>query len=288
MQTDEQYGSPPDVKTRAQQYWLLLIRFTRRCGPAVLTLGASAVIGWLAANSVSDYTQGGWEIHFIERGIGLNLHFHHWYYGLPMYLIAFAIIESNTTVSIFLFGLGQTLSAHSFINEGGIPSIIEGGATWQIPSQIYFPLVTVLALLYAFFLIRREEWLTRAKEREEISESYLCLKVRTAEVVQHLDDWAAKYLTHKKRHLDKDTGIQYGHWHALDSDARGEWQLDYVVSPFDDQLNLLVVRLQHIPLEGRAGELDDRIREMDAALQPLVVPAVNGPQVAIKAFAQVR
>jgi small neutral amino acid transporter SnatA (MarC family) len=31
---------------------------------------------------------------------------------------------------------------------------------------------------------------------------------------------------------------------------------------------------------GCAGQLDDWIREMDAALQPLAVPAINGPDAA--------
>src|SRR5512135_3127783 len=201
----------PDWKFRVAQDWFLLVRFTRRYGMAMLALIASAVIGWGIANSVSDYTKGGWEIHFIQRGIGLNLHFHHWYYGIPLGLLAFALIEWNATVSIFLFGLGQTLAAHSFINEHGIPSIVEGGATWQISPEIYFPIVTALALLYAFFIIRRQEWLLRAKEREEISESYLCLKERTAEVLVCLNDWAARYLTHKKTHLDRYTLVEYGH-----------------------------------------------------------------------------
>lgn len=277
-------GAPLDAKTRFKQYWLLLARFTRRYGPAVLTLLASVVIGWFAANGVSDYTQGGWEIHFIERGIGLNLHFHHWYYGIPLGLLAFAIIEWNATVSIFLFGLGQTLGAHSFINEGGIPSLIEGGATWRIAPEIYFPIVTAFALLYAFFIIRREEWLQRAKEREEISESYLCPKSQTDEVVRDINTWGAKYFTSKKEQIDPDTKIRYGHLQALDSKTDSEWQFDYVLSPFDDQLDLLVVRLHHIPLEGRAGELDDRIRELDAALQPIAQPAIGGPQAALKAF----
>jgi hypothetical protein len=106
------------------------------------------------------------------------------------------------------------------------------------------------------------------------------------EVLLCLDNWAARYLTHKKVHLDRDTKIEYGHWHALDRAANGEWQLDYVVSPFDDRLNLLVVRLQHVPLQGRAGELDNRISEMDAALKPLAVPAVAGPEAAQNAFAE--
>ncbi len=285
MTANARIGAPLDAKTRLKEYWLLLARFSRRYAPAVLTLIASAVIGWLAANGVSDYTKGGWEIHVIERGIGLNLHFHHWYYGIPLGLLAFAIIEWNTTVSIFLFGLGQTLAAHSFINEGGIPSLIEGGETWRVSPEVYFPIVTAFALLYAFFILRREEWLQRAKEREEISESYLCPKARTVDVIRQIDDWAGKYLTHKKQHTDPDTKIQYGHWQTLDGATNSEWQMDYVLSPFDDQLNLLVVRLQHIPLEGRAGELDDWIRELDAALQPLAQPAIGGPQAALKTFA---
>ncbi len=269
---------------RLEQNWFLFIRFTRRYGVAVGVLVASAVIGWWVANSVSDYTKGGWEIHFIQRGIGLNIHFHHWYYGIPLALLAFGLIEWHSTVSIFLFGLGQTLAAHSFINERGIPSIIEGGATWRVPPEVYFPIVTAVSLLYAFFIIRRQEWLLRAKEREEISESYLCLKTETTNVLQCLNDWAGKYLTHKKTHIDQDTQIEYGHWRAFDRAANGEWQLDYVVSPFDNQLNLLVVRLQHVPMQGRAGDLDEWIREMDEAMKPLAQPAVAGPDAALKAL----
>ncbi len=276
----------PDWKSRLAQDWFILFRFSRRYGTAILALVASALIGWAIANSVSDYTRGGWEIHFIERGIGLNLHFHHWYYGIPLSILAFLLIHWRSTVSIFIFGLGQTLAAHSFINERGIPSIIEGGATWRVPPEIYFPIVTAVSLLYAFFLIRREEWLYRAKEREEISESYLCPKARMDEVLRCLNDWACRYLKHKKVHIDKDNNIEYGHWHTLERGATSEWQLDYVVSPFDNQLNLLVVRLQHVPLEGRAGELDERIAEMDASLKPLAQPAVGGPDAALRAFSE--
>lgn len=275
-------STPPDLRTRAKYYWLLFTRFSRRYGPAIFTLVASALIGWLIASDVSNYTKGGWEIHFIERGIGLNLHFHHWYYGIPLGLIAFLIIDWNATVSIFLFGLGQTLAAHSFINEGGIPSIIEGGATWRIAPEVYFPIVTAFALLYAFFIIRREEWLQRAKEREEISESYLCSKPRADDVIGAINTWGAQYFTSTKEHVDRDTHIRYGHKQALDNETDSEWQFDYILSPFDDQLDLLVVRLHHIPLEGRAGELDDRIRELDSLLQPLARPAIEGPQVALK------
>ncbi len=264
----------------AQRTWLLLLRFARRYGVAILALVLAAVIGWTVANSVSDYTKGGWEIHFIQRDLGINLHFHHWYYGIPLFLLALALIEWNTNVSIFFFGLGEALAAHSYINEHGIPSIFEGGPTLRIPPEIYFPMVTAVSLLYAFFLIRREEWIARASEREEISESYLCPKTHMPEVLERLDDWACRHLRRKKFKVDPDTQIEYGHWYAIDPETNGEWQLYYVVSPFDDQLNLLVVRIQHAPLEGRMGQLDDWIRELDAELRPLAQPAVAGPEAA--------
>ncbi|MDE3091020.1 MAG: hypothetical protein KGJ80_16730 [Chloroflexota bacterium] len=285
MTANARIGAPLDAKTRLRQYWLLVVRFARRYGVAVLALAASALIGWLVANGVSDYTKGGWEIHLIERGIGLNLHFHHWYYGIPLYLLAIALIEWHATTSIFVFGLGQTLAAHSFINEGGIPSIIEGGATWRISPEIYFPIITGLALLYAFFIIRREEWLARAKEREEISMSYLCPNGRMEQVLARLDQWAANYLEHKKSHIDPDTHIEYGEWRALDREFDGEWQLHYVASPFDEQLHLLDIRIEHIPLQGRAGKIDDWMQELDAALQPHIQPAIGGARAAVKAFA---
>lgn len=269
---------PVNWKIRAQQIWFLLVRFSRRYGPALLALLASAVIGWWVATSVSDYTKGGWEVHFIQANLGINIHFHHWYYGIPLCLIAFAIIRWNPIVSIFLFGLGETLAAHSFINEHGIPSIFQGGPTLAIPPEIYFPIVTALSLLYAFFLVRREEWLLRAKEREEIAKSYLCPKAQMTEICDRFDGWAGKHLQEKRLRVDRDTGIEYGQWYALDREMKGEWELYYVISPYDDQLNLFVLRLQHIPLQGRQGQLDDWMRELDAALKPLAFDAVEGPQ----------
>lgn len=269
-----------EAQALAAKYWLLLVRFTRRYGVAVLTLVASAVIGWLVASGVSDYTKGGWEIHFIQREIGLNIHFHHWYYGIPLYLIAIALVEWHATASIFVFGLGQTLAAHSFINEHGIPSILEGGATWRIPSEVYFPLVTALALLYAFFIIRREEWLTRAKEREEIAMSYLCRNSNVEDALRRLDEWARTVLDRKKSHVEPYTHVEYGEWRALDREAAGEWQLHYIASPFDEELHLLVVRIEHIPVKGRAGKIDDWMHELDLALRPIVHPAVAGARAA--------
>lgn len=283
MQISDEKATPRDFKTRVLQYRLLLIRFASRYGPAVFTLIGAALIGWQVANSVSTYPKGGWEIHFIQSGIRLDLHFHHWYYGFPLYVIALLLIEWHDLASIFLFGLGQTLAAHSFVHEGGIPSLIEGGETWRLSPEIYFPIATALALLYAFFLLRRVEWLNRAREREEIAASYFYPKARSKDVWERLDNWASKYLTHQRRHRDPETNIEYGEWRAFDKTA--EWQLHYVSSPFDDELHLLVIRIEHIPLQGRLGKLDDWIRELDAALRPLAQPAVGGPQAAIRAFA---
>jgi hypothetical protein len=286
MQTSEAQSIALDVKTRAQKYWLLFQRFTQRYAPAILILTVSALIGWTTANSVSDYTKGGWEIHFIQSGIGLDLHFHHWYYGVPLGIIAFLIIEWNANVSIFLFGLGQALAAHSFINEGGIPSLLENGETLRVPPEIYFPIVTACALLYALFIIRREEWLFRAREREEIAASYLYLNSQRAALLKQLEEWAGKHLKDRRFRLDRDADNEYGSWSVLARDRKSEWQLHYVTSRFDDHLRLLVVRIEHVPRQGRAGELDDWMREIDATLKPLAQPAVVGPQVAMKAITQ--
>lgn len=283
--TAENRARPPDLRTRAAHYALLVFRFSRRYGVAMLALIASAIIGWALASGVSDYTNGGWELHIVERSLDLNIHFHHWYYGLPLYLLAFAIIEWSATLSIFLFGLGQTLAAHSFINERGIPSIIEGGPVWHLVPEIYFPISTALALFYAFFIVRREEWLLRAREREEIATSYLFRRTDVDDIRGRLDHWAGRYLANRKERVDRDTNIIYGEWRAIDREERGEWQFHYVISRFDEVLDLLVVRLEHIPLEGRAGEMDNWIQELDDALKAIAQPAVGGSEFALQAIA---
>ncbi len=119
----------PTLRAALLEYGLLLKRFALRYGPSVATLTAAAIIGWSVANGVSNYTNGGWELHIERRfneQIQVNIHFHHWYYGIPLFVIALLLIEVKTLLSTFVFGLGQSLSAHSFINEGGIPSIFEG------------------------------------------------------------------------------------------------------------------------------------------------------------------
>ncbi|MER3406284.1 MAG: hypothetical protein C4289_14905, partial [Chloroflexota bacterium] len=215
------------------------------------------MLGWTVANGVSDYTKGGWETHFEQRALGINIHLHHWYYGIPLGVLALLLIAKQATLSIFLFGLGAALSTHSFVNERGIPSIMAGGETLRVPFEIYLPAVTMIAMLYAFFIIRREEWLARSREREELAMSYLVPTPHMHETLGRLNDWAQSHFTKKRIRFDRWTGIEYGYWRALDREMRGEWQLHYTSSPFDEQSHVLVIKLQHIPMIGRKGTLDE-------------------------------
>lgn len=271
-------AEPDTLKTRVLRYVYLLERFARRYGWTLLVLALAAIVGWTLANSVSNYTHGGWEIHFEQRfneRVLINIHFHHWYYGLPLYLIAFLLIDWNINVSTFLFGFGQALAAHSYINEGGIPSILEGGPVWRLGPEIYFPLVTALAMLYAFFLVRREEWLTRAREREELAITYLVPRAKRDQVMEKLNTWARRHFTKQRVSQDKEKETLYGEWRALDREARGEWQMHYVLTPFDTRDTVLVIRFEHIPLQGRLGLLDDWLQELDLMLDDDVEPVIS-------------
>ena len=257
------------------QDWMTLVRFVRRFGPSVAALIIAAVIGWVAANSVSNYTHGGWEIHFEQRfndQILVNIHFHHWYYGVPLFFLALLLIRVNMIASTFVFGLGQTLSAHSFINEHGIPSIIEGGPTWAIPPEIYFPIVTAFAVLYAMFLIRREEWAAREHERERIAASYIGPSAQLGSTFRRVDSWARRHFSTKKLQHDRDTQIWYGEWRGLDTAQNSEWQMHYTVTPYEPEKLLWVFSLEHIPIKGSVGLIDDWMHELDDALGPTMQP----------------
>ncbi len=256
---------------------LTLRRFARRYGPSILTLIVAAVIGWAIANSVSNYTHGGWEIHIEQRfgnQILINIHFHHWYYGIPLFILALLLIPVSPLASTFVFGLGQALSAHSFINEHGIPSIIEGGPTWPVPPEIYFPIVTALSILYAFFLVRREEWLNRAQERERIAVSYIGPSEGVEATFVRVDTWAWHHFTKKKLQHNSDTGIWYGEWRGLDAEEHGEWQLHYTVTPYEPPTVLWVFSLEHIPLKGSVGLIDEWIHELNDVLGPGMQPVL--------------
>ena len=253
-------------KTEVIQDLLVLRRFALRYAPSLITLAAAAVVGWLFASSVSNYTHGGWELHIerrFQQTIEVNIHFHHWYYGIPLFLISLLLIQVNSTASNFVFGLGQSLAAHSYINEHGIPSIIEGGPTWNVPPEVYFPIVTALSLLYAFFLIRREEWLARAREREEVALSYVGNGSDLDEIIARVDEWARKRMTKRILRHDADNHIWYGQWRGLDAEHRGEWQLNYTITPFDPGEVLWVFRLDHIPMTGSVGLIDEWLHELD-------------------------
>lgn len=265
-------------KTEVIQDLLVLRRFTLRYAPSLLTLVVAAVVGWVVASSVSNYTHGGWELHIerrFQQTVEVNIHFHHWYYGLPLFVLSLLLIQVNSTASNFLFGLGQSLAAHSYINEHGIPSIIEGGPTWNIPPEIYFPIVTALALLYAFFLVRREEWLARAREREEVALSYVGRSQDINSIMARVDEWARNYFRKKIIRREADTNIRYVQWRGLDIEHRGEWQLNFTVTPFEPGEVLWVFRLEHIPMTGSVGLIDEWLHELDDAvsdkLQPILL-----------------
>jgi hypothetical protein len=256
---------------------LTLRRFARRYGPAVVTLLVAAVLGWTLASSLSNYTHGGWELHIERRfdtQILVNIHFHHWYYGIPLFILALLLIPLSPLASTFVFGLGQALSAHSFINEGGIPSIIEGGATWRIAPEIYIPIVTLLSLLYAFFLVRREEWLAREQERERIAASYLGSRHALESTFARVDEWARQHFTRKKAQHDRDTHIWYVEWRGLDRTENGEWQLHITVTPYEPDTLLWVFSLEHIPLRGSVGLIDEWVHELDDVLRPELQPVL--------------
>lgn len=254
---------------------LHLRRFANRYGAALAALALAAVLGWAIASGVSDYTQHGWELHVRQPTLGVDIHFHHWYYGIPLGLLALALVERAATFSIFLFGLGLSLSTHSFVNEGGIPSIFEGGETWRVPVEVYLPLVTLYALLYTFFIIRREEWLARSREREELAMSYICLSRDAGEVLARVNRWARAHFSKPHLHHDRWTKIEYGQWREIDEETHGEWQFHYTLSPFDEAHHLLVISLQHIPLIGRKGVLDEWLVDIHRQLQPLAQLALN-------------
>lgn len=272
-------GSQDENSLRVEltQGWLTFGRFVRRFGPSVATLIVAALAGWLIANSVSNYTHGGWEIHFEQRfedKVLVNIHIHHWYYGVPLFFVALLLIRVNVLASTFVLGLGEALSAHSFLNEHGIPSIIEGGPTWNVPNEVYFPIVTALSLLYALFLIRREEWLVRERERERISASYIGPAAQLGSTFRRVDNWARKHFTKKKIQHDLYTQVWYGEWSGLDASEKGEWQLHYTATPYEADKLLWVFSLEHIPISGSVGLIDDWMHELDDALGPTLEPAL--------------
>ena len=91
---------------------------------------------------------------------------------------------------------------------------------------------------------------------------------QASEIVGKVNDWAAAHFRKKKIHHDRWTNIEYGYWRAPDRETHGEWQLHYISSPFDEQSHLLVVKLQHIPMVGRKGTLDEWLEEIHHLLTP--------------------
>ena len=83
-----------------------------------------------------------------------------------------------------------------------------------------------------------------------------------------LDEWAQAHFTKKRMYFDRWTHIEYGYYRALDRSLHGEWQLHYTAAPFDELSHLLVIKLQHIPMIGRKGTLDEWLEEIHVLLKP--------------------
>ena len=65
----------------------------------------------------------------------------------------------------------------------------------------------------------------------------------------------------------------------LDVEHRGVWQLNYTVTPFEPGEVLWVFRLEHIPMTGSVGLIDEWLHELDDLvsdkLQPILFHELN-------------
>ena len=236
-------------------YLLLAERFVELYWPYVAAAVGGAALSWLTADAASDYTKGGWELHVQQRAWGLDLHVHHWYYGLPLLAIAFLLLDTRPVLSVFVFVFGQSLAAHSYHNERGIPSIFEGGATLAVPPFIYWPVASLLVALFTFFVVRAHEWLTLSAEREEAAASYVTDAVGAAAALDAVDAWARVEFDRAETATTK-RGVRTASYTRLDAGTRGLWELLCGATPLDGDRRLLTVRVLHVPLRGDAALLD--------------------------------
>lgn len=258
-------------------YLVFARRFVTLYWRYLLAVAGGAAGAWLSADAVSDYTRGGWELHIEQRAWGLDLHVHHWYYGLPLLALAFVLIDRRPVAAVFTFVLGQSVAAHSYYNEGGIPSIVEGGATIAVPPFVYWPLASLLVGLFTFFVVRAHEWLVLSAEREEAAQSYLLEADDAGPAIAALHAWAAGAFD--RRVAGMRDGSRVGTFSTLESQARGLWELRYRATPFDDGRVLLTVRIEHFPHRHESRRLLELLSEADGALRAACrrEPTLAGP-----------
>jgi hypothetical protein len=262
------------VLRRGARYALLAVRFARLYWRYLAAVLAGASLAWLAANAASDYTRGGWEFHLEQRAWGLDLHFHHWYYGVPLLAVAVALLDTRPVLAVFLFVFGQALSAHSYQNEGGIPSIFQGGATLVVPAFLYWPVASLLAALFTFFVVRSHEWLAIQASTEEASQTYRAGPEACDAALAALAEWARGEFERETSTAAPD-GARSASFSRIELGMRGLWELHCAALPVGDGTFLLTVRVRHMSRANRTRRLLEFLTRADERVRPFAEPVFS-------------
>ncbi len=259
---------------RLARYLLLAGRFAELYWPYLVAVVVGAGLAWTSANAASDYTKGGWEFHLEQRAWGLDLHFHHWYYGIPLLALALVLVDTRPIFAVFLFVFGQALSAHSYHNENGIPSIFEGGATLAVPAFVYWPVASLLAALFTFFVVRAHEWLAIQASTEEASLSYRADRDACDAAFAALADWG-------RAEFERETApeplrdVRTASFSRLERGLRGIWELHCASRPVGDGTFLLTVRVRHMATATKTDRLVELLSLADERVRPYARPVVT-------------
>jgi hypothetical protein len=257
-------------------YTVLARRFATLYWRYLAAVAGAAAFAWLSSDAASDYTRGGWELHFEQRAWGLDLHVHHWYYGLPLLAIAFALLHRRPVASVFIFVFGQAVAAHSYHNEGGIPSIVEGGDVLAVPAFVYWPVASLLVAVFTFFVVRAHEWLALSAEREEAAITYLAASGDCGRAIAALDRWGSEEFQQAVVRSGRD-GIRAVSYTRVEKHARGIWELQYATSPYDDGRLLLTVRILHLPYRAESHHLLELLEKADGIVRAFAAPVIGCP-----------
>jgi hypothetical protein len=259
---------------RAARYVLLAGRFAELYWRYALAAVVGAWLAWVLADAASDYTRGGWELHLEQRAWGLDLHFHHWYYGIPLLVIAVVLLDDRPVLAVFVFVFGMALSAHSYHNEGGVPSLLEGGATLAIPAYLYWPLASLASALFTFFVVRSHEWLALQAAVEEAAATYRATHDRAADAFAALTAWG-------REEFDRETasatvrGARTASYSRLDREMRGIWELHCTSMRVDEATTLVTVRVRHMASRSRASDLLGMLALAHERVTPFAEHAVS-------------
>ncbi len=259
------------VARRVASYLVLAGQFTWLYWRYVAAALAGASLAWLLAGAASDYTRGGWEFHLEQRAWGLDLHFHHWYYGVPLLGVAVAILDSSPVTSVFVFIFGQALSAHSYHNEGGIPSLFEGGHTLAVPAFVYWPAASLLAALFTFFVVRSHEWLAVRASSEEASVSFTATRDACVLAFDALTAWARSEFEREKTSASS-SGDRSASFSRLEENIRGIWELHCASREIDDDECLVTVRIRHMALTRNPQRMLAFLGQANECVRPFAEP----------------